>query len=88
MLIVLGLAGIAAAAGRPRLPGSEAPRATDLLRAETLSRQAEQRLKLPARRGGGWQAGGARWGTRERTPVERAPSIIIRTTPPRKRPAR
>src|SRR2546428_10100430 len=48
-----------ASAQRPRLSGPEAPRATDLLRAETLAEQAERRLKTRAPRGPAWRHGGS-----------------------------
>ena len=85
MLIFVGLWGVATAAGRPRLDGREAPRATDLLRAETLARQAERRLHQPPGRRGGWVRGGTGWAASARTPPEREPSIIIRTAPVRRR---
>ena len=60
MLLVSVVAG-PASAGRPRLSGPEAPRATDLLRAETLAEQAQKRLRPPGRKGAGWLRGGSGW---------------------------
>jgi len=60
MVLVSVVAG-PASAGRPRLGGPEAPRATDLLRAETLAEQAQKRLRPPGRKGAGWLRGGSGW---------------------------
>src|SRR5262245_50801751 len=83
MLVIFVFAGIAPGAERPRLDGREAPRATDLLRAETLSRQAEGRLRAPSRRGRGWVAGGGGFGTNPGPSPGREPSIVIHTAPSR-----
>jgi hypothetical protein len=63
------------------------PRATDLLRAETLAERARQRLKLPARSGPGWRHGGAGWGDEPKPPPPPA-SLTIKVAPPRKRTER
>src|SRR5690348_343910 len=66
MLPVVVLAGLASSAGaeRPTLTEREAPRATDLLRAQRLAEQAERRLRLPSAHGGGWKHGGDGWDAR------------------------
>jgi len=71
MLVILSAAGLAAAGEHPRLDDREAPRATDLLRAETLSHQAERRLRRAPAGGGGWVRGGSGWGTSPPPPPER-----------------
>jgi hypothetical protein len=84
---VLSVVNVPAAAERPRLRGGESPRATALLRAETLAEQARQRLHLPSRRGGGWEKGGSGW---EASPKEkeREKPIILKLPTPRRRPPR
>jgi hypothetical protein len=87
LVILVGVLGTSARAERPRLDGREAPRATDLLRAEKLAEQAEQRLKLPARRGPGWKRGGSGWETNHSRPEERHDDVIINFGPTRRRVA-
>ena len=87
-MIVLSLCAGAEGATRPRLPGAEAPRATDLLRAETLADQAEKRLRMPARRGPGWLRGGSGWNDGgDAAPAARDP-VIINVHPSRRRAPR
>ena len=62
VMLMLSVLGLARGAERPVLRGGEAPRATALLRAETLAEQARKRLRVPAKRGQGWQKGGSGWG--------------------------
>src|SRR6266446_1978291 len=50
VMVLMSVVAGPASAQRPRLNGPEAPRATDLLRAETLAEQAERRLKTLAPR--------------------------------------
>src|SRR2546428_9791422 len=59
VMVLMSVVAGPASAQRPRLSGPEAPRATDLLRAETLAEQAERRLKTRAPRGPAWRHGGA-----------------------------
>src|SRR2546428_11013485 len=59
VMVLMSVVAGPASAQRPRLSGPEAPRATDLLRAETLAEQAERRLKARAPRGPAWRHGGA-----------------------------
>jgi hypothetical protein len=84
--IAVLLAGAAgpAHAERPVLRGAEAPRATDLLRAEKLAEQAEKRLKVPTARRAGWKKGGHGWEARGEAP-ERPDPVIIDVRPPRRR---
>jgi hypothetical protein len=86
-LVMLSIGGLANADGRPQLTGREAPRATDLLRAETLADKARDRLRLPKRPSAGWQQGGDGWtARRERSAASRPVTINVspgrrRTTP-------
>src|SRR5438132_2579130 len=48
VMVLMSVVAGPASAQRPRLSGPEAPRATDLLRAETLAEQAERRPKTRA----------------------------------------
>jgi hypothetical protein len=76
MLMVMSVLGLAHASERPVLRGREAPRATALLRAETLADQAQKRLRVPTKRGQGWQKGGSGWGGRAKDPERETPVII------------
>jgi hypothetical protein len=78
---------VAGATIGPRLGAGEAPRATDLLRAETLAEKAERRLRLPRAASRGWVKGGTGWGVEVRPAAQAAPSINIRVTPSSKRRA-
>jgi hypothetical protein len=73
-----------ALAERPRLDGREAPRATDLLRAERLAEQARKRLEMPAPRSSGWKHGGTGWGEPEATEPREPRDVIIDVNSPRK----
>jgi len=77
---------VCAATLGPHLGAGEAPRATDLLRAETLAEKAERRLRMPHPTSRGWAKGGTGWGS-ERRPVDVAPAINIHVKPPSKRRA-
>ena len=83
---VLVAARLAGASVGPHLGVGEAPRATDLLRAETLAEKAEHRLRLPKATSRGWLKGGTGWGT-ERRPAESTPVINIHVKPPSQRRA-
>ena len=83
VMMVLSVLGLARAAERPVLRGGEAPRATALLRAETLAEQARKRLHVPAKRGQGWQKGGSGWGG-PAIDHERERPIIIDVHPERR----
>jgi len=87
MLLVSVVAG-PASAGRPRLSGPEAPRATDLLRAETLAEQAERRLKAPPRHGPAWRHGGSGWDDDGGAAPASRDSVIIHLHPSRRRAPR
>ena len=85
MAMVVSIGGLAAAAERPRLTGREAPRATDLLRAETLAEQAHERLRVPKREPAHWRHGGAGWESGGGTPKPAdAGSVTIRVSPGRR----
>src|SRR5947208_15292193 len=84
MVLVSVVAG-PASAGRPRLPGPAAPRATDLLRAETLAEQAESRLKARAPRGPAWRHGGSGWDEDRGAPPAPHEAAITQLHPPRRR---
>src|SRR5213593_1427931 len=83
MVLVSVVAG-SASAGRPRLPGPAAPRATDLLRAETLAEQAESRLKARAPRGPAWRHGGSGWDDDSGATPAPHESVIIHLHPSRR----
>ena len=87
VVLIVGVARLALAAGRGPLGRGEAPRATDLLRAETLAEQAEKRLRLPARRSAGWARGGSGWSA-EGKKVPRSEPVVIQVRPPRPRRSR
>src|SRR5207249_11307162 len=87
MVLVSVVAG-PASAGRPRLPGPAAPRATDLLRAETLAEQAESRLKARAPRGPAWRHGGSGWDDDSGAAPAPHESGIIHLHPAPRRPPR
>ena len=84
--VILVLASVAAA-NPPVLPkGDEAPRATDLLRAEKMADEAARRLRLPApKKRSAWVRGGEGW-TRAEPPPE--PPVTIKVVPPRARVAK
>ncbi len=85
VVMVMSLCGLAGAVERPRLRGNEAPRATDLLRAETLAGQAAQRLRMPPHEGPGWKHGGTGWDEPSARPPAESSPVTIRLTPPRRR---
>ena len=84
MVLVSVVAG-PASAGRPRLRGPEAPRATDLLRAERLAEQARKRLEMPRPHGSGWKRGGTGWGEDDASATQEPRDVIIDVNSPRKR---
>jgi hypothetical protein len=77
MAVIVSVVAGFAFAERPTLRGNEAPRATDLLRAQKLADQAKERLELPAKKSGGWARGGTGWGAHETTPAPGAVNIHI-----------
>src|SRR2546428_3840581 len=85
VMVLMSVVAGPASAQRPRLSGPEAPRATDLLRAETLAEQAERRLKTRAPRGPAWRHGGAGWGDDSGAAPAPPESLIIPPHPPRPR---
>jgi hypothetical protein len=75
---------VPALAERPRLDGREAPRATDLLRAERLAEQARKRLEMPAARSSGWKHGGTGWGEPDAAEPREPRDVIIDLNSPRR----
>jgi len=71
-------------AERPRLDGGEAPRATDLLRAERLAEQARKRLEMPRPHSSGWKRGGTGWGDNDASATQVPRDVIIDVNSPRK----
>jgi hypothetical protein len=84
--MIVVVAPVAAAGGPPVLRGNEAPRATDLLRAEKLAEQAEKRRTLPAPRHPGWKRGGGGWKDGGTGRAERSEPVVINVRPAAKRP--
>ena len=82
--VLVGLAS-SAAAERPTLTEREAPRATDLLRAQHLAEQAERRLRLPSAHSSGWKKGGDGWDARGEASTEPSDGVIINLESPRRR---
>src|SRR2546422_8359417 len=85
VMVLMSVVAGPASAQRPRLSGPEAPRATDLLRAETLAEQAERRLKTRAPRGPAWRHGGAGGGDDSGAPPAPPEAVIIHPHPSRRR---
>jgi hypothetical protein len=74
VVLVLGVAGAALATGRAPRVDDEAPRATDLLRAERKAEEVRRRLELPAvRKTPGWLSGGDGWGGPATAPARPGP---------------
>src|SRR5258705_10227346 len=84
VMVLMSVVAGPASAQRPRLSGPEAPRATDLLRAETLAEQAERRLKTRAPRGPAWRHGGAGGGGDRGAAPAPPGSVLIHLHPPRR----
>ena len=87
-MILVSVFGGTASAAHPRLPGLAAPRATDLLRAETLADQAEKRLHAPAHHGPGWLRGGSGWNDEPTVAPASHDPVIIHLHPSRRRAPR
>src|SRR2546426_3871903 len=86
VMVLMSVVAGPASAQRPQLSGPEAPRATDLLRAETLAEQAERRLKTRAPRGPAWRHGGAGGGDDRGAAPAPPQALIIHPHPsPRRR---
>src|SRR2546427_13058745 len=83
VMVLMSVVAGPASAQRPRLSGPEAPRATDLLRAETLAEQAERRLKARAPRGPAWRHGGAGGDDESGAPPAPRGAVIIPPHPRR-----
>jgi hypothetical protein len=62
VVLVVGFLGVPAVFAARRVPKDEAPRATDLLRAQRFAEEVEERRQLPSPvNGGGWRQGGTGW---------------------------
>jgi hypothetical protein len=88
LLAMVGVVAWASGAlGARRGPADEAPRATDLLRAERLAGQAEERrrLPLPGHHRSLWKHGGGGFGDGRAAPGSRAGDVIINVRPPTQR---
>src|SRR5690242_20697612 len=88
MVIVVSVLALRAPASaeRPTLNGREAPRATDLLRAEKLADQARRRLEAPRSSAHeGWLRGGSGWGEPERAEPARHDDVVIDVRPATRR---
>src|SRR5690348_7402605 len=85
VMIVMLTAGAAMATSTPSFRrGDEAPRATDLLRAQRLAKQAEDRLRTPSRPATGWKHGGAGWDAGGAPATVDGSGVTIRVAPPRR----
>lgn len=78
-VLVLGLAGLAAAA----LPPHATPKATDLFRAKRLAEQVQKRLELPRAPARGWQHGGSGWESPDEKREAAPPPVHIHVKPTR-----
>ena len=83
--MIVGIAGLAAAAESPALLERETPRATDLLHAKRLAERAERRLRAPTSHGPAWRHAGSGWETNPESSSE-SNDVTIRVNPPRRRP--
>jgi len=84
MLLMFAMTAISLADERPTLRGREAPRATDLLRAEKLAGQTQKRLKETPRRGPGWKHGGSGWNDRSVERPDVSDPVIVELRPMRR----
>ena len=84
-IVLMTILACTAGVALPPTHGSEAPRATDLLRAEKLAEQARKRLATPARRHPGWQRGGSGWNEPGSVTPETHESVTINVNPSRRR---
>ena len=87
-MVLLSVLAAPAGAQRPQLRSPEAPRATDLLRAETLAEQAAKRLRPPSRKGAGWRRGGSGWDDDGAAAPAPPDPVIIHLHPSRRRAPR
>ena len=87
-MVLVSVVAVPAGAQRPRLGGPEAPRATDLLRAETLAERVEKRLRPPSRKGAGWLRGGSGWDDDSSVAPAPPDPVIIHLHPSRRRAPR
>lgn len=86
VMAMVGGMGIGAAAATLGKPGPETPRATDLLRAQQLADDVEERRRMPAaQRGSRWRRGGdGGWGGREGSASPRGGNGVIKAAPSRR----
>jgi hypothetical protein len=83
-VMVFGVAAAAGATERPALRDREAPRATDLLRAEHEAQRVGRRLRRPNTGVHGWVRGGSGWTSATEVTEERSDVIINLRTPRRR----
>ena len=91
MMLALAIAGglwVSRTSALTDTPHGEAPRATDLLRAERLAEEVRRRLELPpVHIEGGWRHGGQGWRRKEpATKLATDGDVIINVKPPKGRP--
>jgi hypothetical protein len=86
VMVIVGGMGIGSASAALGKPAPETPRATDLLRAQRLADDVEERRRLPpAQRGSRWRRGGeGGWGSREGSASPRGGNTIIKVAPSRR----
>ncbi|MCW5891254.1 MAG: hypothetical protein KIT14_11975 [bacterium] len=86
VVMMVGGLGIGGASGARSSPALEPPRATDLLRAQRMAEDVEDRRRMPAaQRGSRWRRGGeGGWGSREGSASPRGGEAIEETPPSRR----
>jgi len=81
-VVTLAVARLAWGGASPALDEHEAPRATDLLRAQRLAERTRHRLRLPRGARRGWAHGGSGWNAPPAAP-DREPRVTINVGPSR-----
>jgi hypothetical protein len=76
IVTILAIASAALAGQHSSAGQAEAPRATDLLRAEKMAREARERLQLRQRPTAKWLRGGRGWSAKQ-AEEPRAPTIKV-----------
>jgi len=85
VVVLLGVVRLAGAGERPTLRGRETPRGTDLLRAERMAEEVEERRRVPtSSTGQGWARGGSGWERGRARQKEGSRGVTIKVAPPRK----
>ncbi len=83
---LLGVLVVSTAFAARGTPQAAPPRATDLLRAQRMADDVEDRLRLPPPTGpGGWRQGGGGWDTRPRAKKAGGSKAITDVRPPGRR---